>query len=183
MKKHIAVVIDWFGPYKLNEKLRIATRDYYSGGLYVSIGKTKFKKQSNLQYIGISDSLHDRVNVSHPKLNLIERDNSIWLGEIVSFSVPGKRIFVKESQLEIAEWALIYFLKPRLNVKKRAKPPSHPCTVLNRWWHSNYNTPRMTSPHPDWADIINYYGMDEEAQVIYLKRVTGRIKRIKPGDI
>ena len=41
MRKHLAIVIDWFGPYFDFEELNRVTREDYSVGLYVAIGKQK----------------------------------------------------------------------------------------------------------------------------------------------
>jgi len=179
MSKHLAIVIDWYDPYYDFEELNQVTRADYSGGLYVAIGKKKFEKKRRLQYVGISDDLRGRVNVSHSTLKLIERERIIWLGEVVSTGVPGKRAYKKSTPLEIAEWAHVHFLDFALNEKKTVSPPPFPCTVLNRWWKTDYETRYKNRPHADWADLIDYCGVGYGAKVVWLNRTRGRIVNIE----
>ncbi len=179
MNKHLAIVIDWYGPYNSFEELNQVTREDYAGGLYVAIGRRKFEKKRWLQYVGISDYLRGRVNVSHPKLKLLKQECIIWLGEIVSTGVPGKRQFKKETTLEIAEWAHTYFVGFELNKSKTVNLPDFPFTVMNRWWKTDYDTRYQKRPHSDWPDLIDFCGVGDGSRLVWLNRTRGKIEHVE----
>ena len=174
MTKHVAIVVDWFGPYDYGDAFSAACEDF-QGGLYMGIGKIKHQKsQAQLQYIGISsNSLSDRLKY-HSSLSKLNQELSLWLGEVASFGVPGKKNKVTEPQLDLAEWLHIYFLRLPLNQKKLQHPPYTPATVLNRWWFTDYETPRKQRPSPCWPDLIDFLGVDHGARVIWFGRKTVR---------
>ncbi len=60
--RHLAIVIDWYGPYSVQEAIIAAKNDGYSSGLYIGIGK-QFNERGTgkLQYIGISKNLATRI--------------------------------------------------------------------------------------------------------------------------
>lgn len=121
--KHIAVVVDWFGPY-LNVKAAASkARSEYDAGLYLVIGKIRHqKKPASLQYVGIAKDLSARM-YSSAGVQGVSRDRKIWLGEVASVGIPGKKAKVTNTQIDLAEWALAYFLELPLNKKKRINPP------------------------------------------------------------
>lgn len=55
MGYHIAVVVDWYGPYKIDEA-RKAAKEFEGGpSSYMLIGQTKGQKSpAKLQYVGVS---------------------------------------------------------------------------------------------------------------------------------
>jgi len=163
MSNHIAVVIDWFGPYKgIQEANKVAQNDF-EGGLYLFIGRKKHQKsRPKLLYVGKSNDLSFRVNPNHHILPFISGYPLIWLGEIASYGIPGK---VKVDLIHQAEWAMIYFLQPLLNEKKAANPPNYPITVFNRWWKKDYETPRKQRPHLAWPDVIDFRGCYSGARI------------------
>ena len=114
------------------------------------IGKSKHQKsKSKLQYIGIANDLSKRLNSKHHAISHLSKELAIWMGEIGSVGIPGKKSKIKNIQLDLAEWAHTYFLDLPLNLKKTKNPPDQPVTVLNRWWNKDYETPRKKRPHLD----------------------------------
>ena len=179
MKKHIAIVADWYGPYGLVEAMEVAANDF-NDGMYMLIGKKKYQKSGpKLQYVGIAAQLYDRIWPRHHAISELPSGVRIWLGEIATVGIPGKKEKVTDTQLDLAEWALVYFLELPLNTKKKRNPPFRPLTLLNRWWFKDYETPRKRRPHPDWPDVIGFAGYDYGAKVGWLG---GKIERWSQKD-
>lgn len=176
--KYLVVVVDWFGPFS-PEEARKAAADF-ENGLYLGIGRRHYQHgPSTPQYIGLSKNLVSRL-ANHHKLPDITRDARIWLGEIASSNVPGKKAKKTPETLSSAEWAHAYFLALPLNERKRKKPPSRPVTVLNRWRHSDYETPWVKRPHPAWPEFIEYLGPELPVKLVWFGK---KQKRIKPPFI
>lgn len=166
MGTHIGIVVDWRGPYNGIEGARKVTGSGYEDGLYLFIGKQKYQKSPpKLLYVGISDSLQDRLTPQHEKLSYIAGEPIIWLGEIASYGIPGR---ASQNLLHLAVWATAYFLQLPLNSKKTYNPPNHPVTVVNRWWKKDYQTPRKQRPHPNWPDMIDFMGRGYGGRVGWL---------------
>lgn len=112
MEKHVSIVIDWCGPYDLKEAQDVAW-DEYKHGLYMLIGRTKRQKKTRLQYIGITQNyLCDRIHKDHHIISQLNADTlSIWLGEISSAGIPGKKAKKISTTLDLSEWAMAYFLQ------------------------------------------------------------------------
>ena len=172
--KHVAIVIDWFGPYKSIEEAKIAMNSDYVDGLYMAIGKTAYQRgKPTLQYVGISKNLKTRVNNKQHKICQISKLNEIWLGEVASTGIAGKKRQATDLRLDLAEWCHSYFLQLPKNDKKTINPPKYPVTVLNRWWFKDYEKKRERRPHSEWPDIIDFIGRDYGAKISWLGRVSG----------
>lgn len=168
MNKHVAIVVDWYGPYSIENARKVA-KEHFSAGLYCGIGKIKYQKSpSDLQYIGITKDLYSRIiDKKHPKLSLITQECDVWLGEVASFGIPGTKDKVTDTQLDLAEWLHSYFLQLPLNDKKTGSPPDTPATVFNRWWQKDFDTPRQKRPHKNWPDLIDFTGIEYGAKVVW----------------
>lgn len=170
--KHLVTVLDWYGPYSYAEALIAAKSEFYDG-MYLCIGKVKGQHgKKTIQYVGIAGTeLKTRVSDNHHKLRLVTRERELWFGEIGSLGVPGQNAKKTNASLDFAEWALVYFLQPRLNNKKTKSPPKRPVTVLNRWWRKDFETPWIKRPHAHWPDLIDYLGQDVKAKVVWFKGI------------
>ncbi|MGF7172758.1 GIY-YIG nuclease family protein [Azospirillum doebereinerae] len=181
----ISSVVDWFGPYRSLKDARTVARQDFGGGLYAAIGWSKIEGRSpnqyrgrpTLQYIGIAENLGGRLTETHHKIGL--RGNieiaSIWLGEVASYGVPGRRRKKIEPHLDIVEWATAFFLRTQYNEMKRT-PPRCSCFVLNRWWSTDYET-SIDRPVSRWADVIEYNIYTGSANLCWFGR-NGRVKSI-----
>jgi len=180
MNKQIAIVVDWYGPYSIDEAIRVSNSDF-GEGLYLLIGKKKHQKSTlSMQYIGIAKNLFNRINNRHHKIPELSQACFIWLGEIASFGIPGVKRKVTNVQLDLAEWLHSYFLELPLNERKRRNPPDNTATLLNRWWFKDYETPRQRRPHRDWPDLIEYTGQEYGAKAVWFG---GRLIKWKPEEI
>ena len=179
MQKHVAIIIDWYGPYTLTDAKKVA-KESFGTGVYVALGKQKYKKGPSLfQYIGISSNLAKRINEDHDKLALITRNRILWLGEVASTGIPGPKNKNTDIQLDLAEWAHIFFLKPKLNNKKLCFPPYRGLTVINRWWQKDFETNRTRRPHNNLPDMIDYFGPGYGARIVW----GNKVNRKSPSDM
>ena len=164
--KSLIAIIEWFGPYTLDEA-QSASKFDYDDGLYMVIGKLKGQRKSRLQYVGIANDLRSRLVGDHHKLPEVSREQTIWLGEVASPRTPGRKIKVTDRMLDLAEWAHAYFLQLPLNDKKTRTPPDRGIVIYNRWWRTDYETPHLRRPHGDWPDLIDYDEDCDRAKVVW----------------
>ena len=90
-QKHFMIAINWYGPYmSIDDASEVAKCDF-GYGLYMGIGKCAHERRVSLQYVGISESLGQRISSGHHKLLEIKRDF-----ELVGFAdnLDFKDIFV-----------------------------------------------------------------------------------------
>ena len=133
--KPIVAVVDWFGPYTLEDAQKAAER-YFDDGLYVAIGKAKHDRATRVQYIGLASDLQARLGSRHQALPNVTKEQALWLGEVVSPRTPGRKIKVTDRMLDLTEWAHAHFLQLPLNSKKKVTPPDRPIIVYNKWWRT-----------------------------------------------
>ena len=174
--KHLAIVIDWYGPYTLSEALLAAKNDGFSLGLYLAIGKRPYQRKSEAQYVGLSTWLATRLT-NHHKLPAITKDMKLWLGEASTAEPAGKKTRSTSPTLDYAEWLHAYFMKLPLNSKKTLWPPPKPVTVLNRWWKKDYKTPWVKRPDAAWPDLIDFLGSEYSAKLVWFGK---KLKRVQP---
>ncbi len=164
--RHLMIAINWYGPYEdLNHARKCALHDY-EHGLYFAIGKRHGERAKSLQYIGIGEAIHTRLNDRHHKLSLIVREREIWLGEVATAEPSGKRLKTTRTTLDFAEWLHARFLRLPLNDKKTKTLPSRSVTLLNRWFDIDYEKPKRR-PHKKWPDLIDYPDFDLPARAVW----------------
>ena len=178
MEKHVSTVIDWRGSYDLKEAQKVTWHED-NNGLYMFIGRTKGQRKDRLQYVGIAEKyLYDRFHKDHHIIKQLDPDTlSIWIGEITSAGIPGKKPKKIGTAIDLSEWAMAYFLQLPLNDKKTKNPPTDAVSVYNRWWKKDYETPRRR-PRNDWPDLIDFVGHDYDSRLMW----SGRIVKWPPED-
>lgn len=142
-------IINWRGAYTFEE---LESDREFGDGIYLIAGKRKYQRNSEIQYIGITeDSFYNRIKKHHKK-DLVFKDTTFWLGK---FEYPKK---VDRNILETAEKILIYFWLPELNDKKKTALPE-PTTLLNFWFKKDL-TPRFNQLkiYRDLYDVISWNG-------------------------
>ncbi len=165
-EKHLMIAINWYGPYRDIDEARQRAREDYEHALYLAIGACEREAPVSLQYVGIGVAVHTRLNARHHKLSLIAYGRELWLGEIAAAEPSGKRLKATRTTLDFAEWLHARFLGLPLNERKTKQLPSRSVTVLNRWYDTDYETPR-DRPHPDWPDLIDYPDYDLPARAVW----------------
>lgn len=180
MPDHMASIVDWYGPFTgvgkedLFKNARNAARADFGSGLYMAIGHAPniAKGRTTIQYVGIADPLVSRLYESHHRLGSMAL-TAMWLGEIATAGIPGRRAKKTDPHLDIVEWAHAYFLRIPVNERKTINPPRSSCIVLNRWWATDYETP-AERPAARWADILEYNVLRNTANLCWFGR-KGRI--------
>lgn len=166
-----ALIADWSGPFASVSVARDAAIANDLGEvLYLATGRRAYQRQTTMQYVGISNDLNARFNdPNHPINQRITGRCGIWIGEIVSHGVAGRRGAKHPVQhtvaVDRAEWALAYFLALTLNERKRHKPPPESLVLVNRWFAPDLKTRRIQRGHPDWPDFIEYDHDDATALI------------------
>ena len=167
------IAVHWFGPYNSLAEAREAASKWDWPGLYLCIGKTRRQDKQAVQYIGISKQLSKRLKSAHHKLGDVANINEpisdlkIWLGEIATAEPSGKRLKVTQTTLDYAEWLHARFMRLPLNDRKTKTLPTRSVTVLNRWWKTDFDTPRRNRPHPAWPDLIDFQGAHLPARTVW----------------
>jgi len=148
MTDHITVIVDWKGPYSVEQ---VSKNAQWGNGLYMFAGKRKYKKTNEIQYCGITEGSFTGRFAQHHKLHEINRDLQIWLG---SASYPQN---ASRHYLEMAEAIIVYFWQPALNEKKTVHAPK-PVSVISRWFKQD-GLPRMRQ-HPICKSIDDVLSWD-----------------------
>ncbi len=175
MADSMATVVDWYGPYTgagggAVRSAQAAAAVDYGPGLYLAIGHGETLRRGPLTmlYMGISSNIASRVTPQHTTLASLSI-SSIWLGEIGSAGIPGRRAKRTNPNLDIVEWMSAYFLRIPYNDKKRVNPPWTSAVILNRWWQPDYNTP-ASRPVARWADVIEWDLSKQTANLVWFGR-------------
>lgn len=182
MPDHMASIVDWYGPFRgatkseLLKDARSAARKDFGAGLYMAIGHAPSvgRGRTTLQYIGIGDPLVSRLGNNHHAMREISI-TQLWLGEVATAGIPGRRTKRAEPHLDIVEWAHAYFLRIPVNARKKINPPQSSCIVLNRWWQQDYETP-TDRPAARWADVIEFDSIRSTVNLVWFG-ARGRIAR------
>lgn len=150
-------VIEWQGPFSLDEINEIKDKRN-SGSLYLVSGLQRYQHgQSVVQYIGISKrGAAIRFKDQGHKSELVSRECQFWLGHITNTSEKNK------DNRELAEYALVYTCQPSLNKMKKSTRPHEPVVVINRWLNEagEYRQRRVWPVQKDVPDIILFDGDD-----------------------
>lgn len=177
MSSNIATVVDWYGPYTQAEAVKKA-REWKLKGLYAAVGHmvAGTRGPRKLLYVGLSKNVATRIGPAHHKLGTIG-GGKIWLGEVSVPAIPGRKKKT-EPHANSVEWALVRFLNPPLNERKRLGAPDKSCIVVNRWWDYNGETGEyqdLARPAAGWPDIVEYDDHRGTANLIWL----GKRARVK----
>lgn len=180
MLKHLMIAINWYGPYQGIEIARSAAKRDYEDGLYLAIGRRLYERDIAPQYIGIGSSLHTRLTEDHHKLSQLKGTTTIWLGEVLTATPPGKAIKWTPAPLDYSEWLHAHFMCLPLNEKKTKSLPPRSVTVLNRWFKIDYETPYLKRPHSQWPDLIDFQSAELPARAVWFG---GKQKIFKPAKL
>ena len=182
----VALIVDWSGPFDSIEDAKKAAKEFkLSEVLYLATGKRKYQRYSTMQYVGISNDLQSRFT-KHRTLPEVTGDFKLWIGEISSHGIAGRRAqshpVAHGRAVELAEWALAYFLALPLNVRKRTTPPSESVMLVNRWFRDDFDTKRDRRGHKDWPDFIEFEPEYDFARLQWFGS-RGRSRRFSAADI
>ena len=155
----IAVIVDWYGPYKSYRAFQREAGDWPRGTrtLYMALGR-----YNTYRYIGLTRSPNLRfVNHNHKKMEH-RRNKTFYIGEITTQGIVGRRGGRKRApDLRYAEWALIRFLQPELNDQQRDTDPDDCVSIYSRFFdRKDYETP--INPLPKFPRLLGYDSWAED---------------------
>ena len=186
----IAKIVNWFGPFTGSDHASIlqsariaASNDWIGPGMYAAVGNegdTRRRGPRTLRYVGVGDPLAARLGQAHHKLGVSSTVSQLWLGELAVAGIPGRRLKRINPHIDIAEWALAYFLKIPDNEKKTMFPPDRSCVLVNRWWGTDYETP-TERPTARWADVVEWDATRRSANLVWFGD-RARVVRVKPQE-
>ena len=183
----VALIVDWCGPFASIEDAKGAARDFQLGEvLYLATGKRRYQRHSTMQYVGISNDPESRFTKNHHRLPELTKSFALWIGEISSHGIAGRRAqrhpVAHGRAVELAEWALAYFLALPLNVKKRKTPPPESVMLMNRWFRDDFETKRVQRGHKEWPDFIEFEPAYDFARIQWFGS-PGRSRRFSEAGI
>jgi len=183
----LSLIVDWSGPFDSMGAAQEAATKYELGEvLYLATGKLVRQRISHIQYVGIAGNLKKRFDDQNHHIVNVTRDCKIWIGEISSHSVAGRKSKshpVKHSlAVYRAEWLIAYFLKLPLNSSKRKRPPPGSLVVFSRWFHRDFEERYANRPHPEWPDFIEYDHDYDHAQLAWFGSPARR-ERLSKSEI
>lgn len=127
-------IIEWYGPFKDEKSLNSWEKEHTNEkgfGIYFISGKPANKKYPR-SYVGITlnrDGIISKrysTDTNHQIHQLKEKE--IWIGR---FSDRKKH---KRADFEICESALISYMQPELNIRKKDYYPKENLSIINRWF-------------------------------------------------
>lgn len=183
MVENMATIVDWYGPFGGQGTTAIsaasaAAKKDFGPGLYIAVGHSQRVRRGpvTLLYAGISADLATRVTPGHETLSKLSI-STLWLGEIGTAGIPGRRAKRTDPHLDTVEWMTAYFLRVPYNDRKRVNPPPLSAVVLNRWWKPDYETP-VERPVARWADVIEWNAINRTANLCWF----GKRPKVVPLD-
>lgn len=151
----VAVVVDWYGPYSLQEfKSEMRTWDRGTKALYFAV-----RSGNVVSYLGLTESPHTRFNC-HPKIEH-EMNLRFYCGEIVSQGLSGRRQRTKPTDLCIAEHALIAWHKPELNARLTHRDLDDCVVVYSRFFDRD-DVESVVCPLIKFPSVIAYNSYSRE---------------------
>ncbi|MBY6155713.1 hypothetical protein KUV47_21025 [Vannielia litorea] len=150
----IAVILDWYGPYKDLKKLTKVARAWGRDKTVYLATEMGDLSDPNLKinYIGLSIDPESRFR-RHPAL---ENDGNghFYIAEITTSGIPGRRSRKTPPDLHAAEGALISALQPALNKRRKGTPSD--CVVVYSRFFGKKNEYKA-KPTPKWFPAVVAY--------------------------
>ena len=146
----VAVVVDWYGPYKSFDDFKEAMKGWSTKErtLYMALGS-----HNKVRYIGMTENPQSRPN-QHPKLR--EQNNkTFYTGNIVTQGISGRRSRKHAPDLAIAEHILIRSMQPELNTKLVYTVPNDCVSVFSRFFTTD-NDEVPHNPLPKFPSLIAF---------------------------
>lgn len=116
LKVPVASIVDWYGPYNsykrfVSEAQQIATNRC----VYMSVGGPT--DTLRVVYIGLSTRPNIRFAKHHALIDPMIKQ--FFIGEITTSGLPGRRRKKVPTDLDATEHALIAYLSPKLNIRRK----------------------------------------------------------------
>ena len=125
----VSVTIDWYGAFKKD----VAALQGERWGPHDKLLYMALAPYNVVRYIGRTraDRLRGRMR-SHDQRGQIESDDDLYIGRVSTSGIPGPKPKDVPPDLDAAEHALIFVLKPERNTDFKEKAPDDCVVVYSR---------------------------------------------------
>lgn len=125
--------------------------------LYMGVGESGGEKK--VLYIGLSTRIDTRFYGHH--VLTTPRIGRYYIGEITTSGIPGRRRKKVPLDLDATEHALISYIKPELNMRRKETLPEDCVSVFSRFFgRNNWEKPKNTPTF--FPSIIAYNTYSDE---------------------
>lgn len=142
LKMPVASILDFYGPYNTYDRLVMEARQMVTTRcIYMGVGRPV--DSLKVLYVGLSMRPNTRFNKYHALTDpSIEQ---FYIGEITTSGLPGRRRKKVPTDLDATEHALIAYLKPKLNTRRKKTLPEDCVSVFSRFFgKNNWEKPKPT---------------------------------------
>ena len=138
----VASIVDWYGPYKSYKRFVSEAREMATTRcVYMGVGGPV--DTPRVLYIGLSTRPNTRFVKHHALEN--PKISQFFVGEITTSGLPGRRRKKVPTDLDATEHALIAYLSPELNVRRKYTLPEDCVSVFSRFFgKNNWEKPKPT---------------------------------------
>ena len=148
----VAVIVDWYGPYKGLKTFRQEVRSIWRNDartLYMALGS-----YNRVRYVGLTESPVRRICNRHEHLENGE-NSAFYIGEIVTQGISGRRRRKHSPDLRLAERTLIRHFQPELNSDLVEADPDDCISIFSRFYDPrDLETPSY--PLPKFPALLAY---------------------------
>lgn len=142
MKMPVASIVDWYGPYRSYKRFASEARLMWTNRC-VYMGVSGEADNLRVVYIGLSTRPNTRFATHHVLTNPII--SQFFIGQITTSGLPGRRRKKVPTDLDATEHALIAYLSPELNVRRKNTLPEDCVSVFSRFFgRNNWEKPKPT---------------------------------------
>lgn len=142
MKMPVASIVDWYGPYRSYKRF-VSDAGLMWTNRCVYMGVSGDADNRRVAYIGLSTRPNNRFATHHALTNQII--SQFFIGEITTSGLPGRRQKKVPTDLDATEHALIAYLSPELNVRRKNTLPEDCVSVFSRFFgRNNWEKPKPT---------------------------------------
>lgn len=169
----IAVVVDWWGPYKGTADLQKRggpewLADAGVKALYLALGA-----HNVCHYVGRTGNIKIRLR-HHDKLASSAR---LFVGKVSSPGIPGPKQMKVPADLDLAEKVLVFVLQPQDNSNLKQQPPKECGIVFSRLFDPDSHDQPVFAIPAKFPVLVAYDPATDEAILI---RGRQKRKRVSP---
>ena len=142
LRMPVASIVDWYGPYRSYERF-VSEAQQIATNRCVYMGVAGPTDNLRVAYIGLSTRPNSRFTNHHALTN--PGIKQFFIGEITTSGLPGRRRKKVPTDLDATEHALIAYLSPELNIRRKNTPPEDCVSVFSRFFgRNNWDKPKPT---------------------------------------
>ena len=145
----LSVTVDWYGPFgKTDGASQVSLWPSSEKLLYMALGSYNV-------YGYVGRTTRKNLNSRLSGHDHIEDDDDLYIGRVSTSGIPGPKPKRVPQDLDAAEHALIFVLKPKRNKNFMEKPPED-CVVVYSRTFDHPETRMPTIPTPKFPSLVVY---------------------------